>query len=233
MPPPIATAAPLLESAPTLWRHGGDDPRVPSIDDAVALLDDGPLAAEQRPALIHDDRCLYIYTSGTTGLPKAANINHYRVIAAMVAFSAVMGATANDRMYDCLPLYHTVGGVCRARRVPRSAAGRCSSREKFSASQFWDDVVDHGCTLFQYIGELCRYLVNAPPHPKERLHHIRLCCGNGLRPGHLAGIQAALRHPAYPRVLCRHRRQRGPVQFRRHARRHRPLPGLVALRCSR
>ena len=176
-----ATAAPLLESAPTLWRHGGDDPRVPSIDDAVALLDDGPLAAEQRPALNHDDRCLYIFTSGTTGLPKAATINHYRVIAAMEAFSAVMGATANDRIYDCLPMYHTVGGVC--------ALGACLIRggsvwiaEKFSASRFWDDVVDHGCTLFQYIGELCRYLVNAPPHPKEHLHHIRLCCGNGLRP---------------------------------------------------
>ena len=43
-------------------------------------------------------------------------------------------------------------------------------------------MVDRDCTLFQYIGELCRYLVNAPPHPKERLHRVRLCCGNGLRP---------------------------------------------------
>jgi fatty-acyl-CoA synthase len=32
-----------------------------------------------------------------------------------------------------------------------------------------------------YIGELCRYLVNSPPHPKERAHRLRLCCGNGLR----------------------------------------------------
>ena len=38
-----------------------------------------------------------------------------------------------------------------------------------------------GCTLFQYIGELCRYLVNAPPHPRETQHRLRLCCGNGLR----------------------------------------------------
>jgi fatty-acyl-CoA synthase len=33
-----------------------------------------------------------------------------------------------------------------------------------------------------YIGELCRYLVNCPPHPQERAHRLRLCCGNGLRP---------------------------------------------------
>jgi fatty-acyl-CoA synthase len=42
-------------------------------------------------------------------------------------------------------------------------------------------VVEWNCTLFQYIGELCRYLVNAPSHPREVQHHIRLCCGNGLR----------------------------------------------------
>src|SRR5262249_7598104 len=33
-----------------------------------------------------------------------------------------------------------------------------------------------------YIGELCRYLVNSPPSPQERAHHLRLACGNGLRP---------------------------------------------------
>src|SRR5262249_35062959 len=48
--------------------------------------------------------------------------------------------------------------------------------------EFWNDVVHHRCTLFMYIGELCRYLVNCPPHPQERAHQLRLCCGNGLRP---------------------------------------------------
>jgi fatty-acyl-CoA synthase len=32
------------------------------------------------------------------------------------------------------------------------------------------------------VGELCRYLVNAPPHPLEQQHKLRLACGNGLRP---------------------------------------------------
>lgn len=35
-------------------------------------------------------------------------------------------------------------------------------KEKFSASQFWDDCRAEGVTVFQYIGELCRYLVNQP-----------------------------------------------------------------------
>jgi fatty-acyl-CoA synthase len=55
-------------------------------------------------------------------------------------------------------------------------------RDRFSAHEFWDDVVRQNCTLFQYIGELCRYLVNTPPNSKERTHQLRLACGNGLRP---------------------------------------------------
>src|SRR5262249_16911043 len=54
-------------------------------------------------------------------------------------------------------------------------------RERFSASRFWDDVAASGATIFQYIGELCRYLVNSPPHPNETAHRLRLSCGNGLR----------------------------------------------------
>ena len=75
-----------------------------------------------------------------------------------------MGARASDRMYDCLPMYHTVGGVI-AVGAPLMAGGSVFIRERFSASQFWDDVVDRDCTLFQYVGELCRYLLNAPVHP--------------------------------------------------------------------
>ena len=53
-------------------------------------------------------------------------------------------------------------------------------RPRFSASRFWDDVVGGGCTIFQYIGELCRYLTRSAPHPLENAHRLRLCCGNGL-----------------------------------------------------
>jgi fatty-acyl-CoA synthase len=55
-------------------------------------------------------------------------------------------------------------------------------REKFSAREFWQDIVQERCTLFQYIGELCRYLLAQAPHPDESRHTLRLCCGNGLRP---------------------------------------------------
>ena len=71
-------------------------------------------------------------------------------------------------------------------------------REKFSASEFWDDIANWDCTLFQYIGELCRYLVNAPTHPREREHRLRLCCGNGLRADIWEKFQSRF---AIPRIL--------------------------------
>lgn len=43
-----------------------------------------------------------------------------------------------------------------------TAGATCVLKKKFSASQFWRDCVQHKVTVVQYIGELCRYLVNHP-----------------------------------------------------------------------
>jgi fatty-acyl-CoA synthase len=84
-------------------------------------------------------------------------------------------------MYDCLPLYHSVGGVV-AVWATLLGGGSVVLRERFSASAFWSDVVANECTLFQYIGELCRYLSHSPECDEERRHRLRLALGNGLRP---------------------------------------------------
>ena len=54
------------------------------------------------------------------------------------------------------------------------------------------------CTIFQYIGELCRYLLNAPPSEFETAHRLRLACGNGLRGDIWEPFQARF---AIPRIL--------------------------------
>ena len=164
-----------------IWVYGEPDASLPRIDRALDDVGGDNLAAAELPALTIEDRALYIYTSGTTGLPKAANVNHYRVMLASYAFAGVMDTRPSDRMYDCLPLYHTAGGVVATGALLVNG-GSVVIRDKFSAREFWDDVVRWDCTCFQYIGELCRYLVNSPPSPKEREHHLRLACGNGLRP---------------------------------------------------
>jgi fatty-acyl-CoA synthase len=178
--PTLAGAAPFLKSKPAVWAHG-EGTNFPRIDDTVDNLSGAALAASDRCPLEINDRALYVYTSGTTGMPKAANINHYRVMLACCAFAGVMGTKATDRMYDCLPMYHTAGGLVATGALLING-GTVVIREKFSAREFWNDVVRFDCTLFQYIGELCRYLVQAPPDANETRHKIRLICGNGLRP---------------------------------------------------
>ena len=176
----LESARPHITGDAKIWLHGDAEANFARIDREVDGLPGDELAAADRRPLNIEDRALYIYTSGTTGLPKAANMNHYRVMLASHAFAGVMATRASDRMYDCLPLYHTAGGLV-ATGALLLRGGSVVIREKFSAREFWDDIVRWDCTCFQYIGELCRYLINSPPHPQERAHHLRLACGNGLR----------------------------------------------------
>uniref|UniRef100_A0A8C9ZJD8 Long-chain-fatty-acid--CoA ligase n=1 Tax=Sander lucioperca TaxID=283035 RepID=A0A8C9ZJD8_SANLU len=128
-----------------------------------------------------NDRLFYIYTSGTTGMPKAAIVVHSRYyrIAAFGYFAFRMSPV--DIIYDCLPLYHSAGNIM--------GVGQCLIhgltvvvKKKFSASRFWEDCIKYNCTVVQYIGEICRYLLSQPVRPSEKEHKVRLAVGNGLRP---------------------------------------------------
>ena len=172
-------AQPNLTENAKVWLHGADGP-LTSIEREVECYSGTHLAdTEAQPVTIRD-RALLIYTSGTTGLPKAAIVSHHRLVQWSFWFAGLMDTSPADRMYDCLPMYHSIGGVV-ATGAMLVRGGSVVIREKFSAHEFWDDVVNWDCTLFQYIGELCRYLVNAPERTQEKQHRLRLCCGNGLR----------------------------------------------------
>jgi len=170
-------AAARLAASPTFWTHGAGHASFQRID--LDQYSGAPLSAAERPPLTIEDRALYIFTSGTTGLPKAAAISHARIMQWSLWFAGMMNARPSDRIYNCLPMYHSIGGVL----VPGAAlaaGGSVVLRERFSASHFWSDIARWDCTLFQYIGELCRYLLHAPPSPGETGHRIRMACGNGL-----------------------------------------------------
>ncbi len=175
-------------------QYGPGDAEFPRLDLAVAQLRGWKLTEEECPPPALDDRALFIYTSGTTGLPKAANVSHLRLMQWSHWFAGLMDTQPSDRMYNCLPLYHSVGGVV-ATGATLVRGGTVVLRDRFSASEFWKDIVAERCTLFQYIGELCRYLLGSPPHPDETRHSLRLCCGNGLRPDVWEPFQERFRIP--------------------------------------
>ena len=179
--PRYEAAVPYLDRPVTLVVEGVNERGLVPLEEQLADVSFAPIPAAELPPLTIDDRCLYVYTSGTTGRPKAATINHYRVQLIMHGFAAVTNATAADRIYDALPMYHTNGGVI-APGIALMSGGTCIIKDRFSARDFWPDLARHKATMFIYIGELCRYLVHTPPSEADRNHRVRLCVGNGLRP---------------------------------------------------
>jgi len=193
----LASALAGQDPRPTIWGHGDASAGDTRIDLAVDDMPGDPLSASERPSVTLSDRALLIYTSGTTGLPKAAQVSHHRVMMWSHWFSGMTGAGPDDRLYNCLPMYHSVGGVV-ATGSALVAGGSVVLRERFSSSRFWADIARWDCTLVQYIGELCRYLLSAPPCLEETTHRLRLICGNGLRPDVWTAFQDRFR---IPRIL--------------------------------
>ena len=186
----INTALPHLDAPPRVWIHGGGG----GIDETIESLADAPLGSDELREITIDDRALYIFTSGSTGMPKAVNVSHARVMQWGLWFAGMMDAQQSDRLYNCLPMYHSVGGVL-APGAMLAAGGSLVVRERFSASQFWSDLNRWECTAFQYIGELCRYLLHSSHVENETSHRLRLACGNGLAASVWEAFQERFRIP--------------------------------------
>jgi len=162
-----------------LGDHPGED----------GLLDMGKVAALEDSANLPEtaeirlgQKCFYIFTSGTTGMPKAAAMTHLRWLKAGLGMGrSAMRLTEQDVMYCPLPLYHNNGLTVSLSSVIQAGAAIALAR-KFSASHFWEDIRAYQATGFTYIGELCRYLLSAPPSDLDRAHQIRVIIGNGMRP---------------------------------------------------
>ena len=170
-------AAAPFEARPVPWLEGAGG----NLTAALALAPDTSPGKQARAGVTLKERAFFIYTSGTTGMPKAANFSHMRMLFMMSGFVGALQPRQSDRIYDPLPLYHSTGGVC-AVGMAFFTGGALILKRKFSVHEFWDDIHRYDATIFEYIGELCRYLLNAPPSPLEKGHKIRAITGNGLRP---------------------------------------------------
>ena len=212
----FATARPLLERAPKVW---SDE----NVDAALARLDGDPLSAAERREVTINDRALLIYTSGTTGLPKAAYVSHRRVMNWTHWFAGMTGASADDRLYNCLPMYHSVGGVVAPVRHAVCRRRPSCSREILRHALLAGCGATSAATIFQYIGELCRYLLKAR-HPSSSAAPAAPGVRQWPARRHLGSIPGALRHSADPGILCGDRGQFLALQCRRQDRRHRPYP---------
>ncbi len=170
-----------LERPVTVWSACGVTKDAKDFDANVDRQPRTTPPREHRAGVTLNSEALKIYTSGTTGLPKAAKVTHARALNYMSGMGAALGVKPEDRVLIVLPLYHSTGGLVGVGGALSNGASIILER-KFSASRFWDVAADMKATVFIYVGELCRFLLASPPHPKERAHALRSATGNGLRP---------------------------------------------------
>ncbi|MGB0589585.1 MAG: AMP-binding protein [Myxococcota bacterium] len=156
----------------------------PGVTDVSALISAAepslPAGIRANPGL-GGELSVLLFTSGTTGMPKAARITHRRQVAAALWAAMACDLTPRSTVYCCLPLYHATG-LLVAVGGALVGGSRLALAPKFSASGFWPDVRRYGADVVFYVGELCRYLVVAPPHTEERTHPVKKFVGNGMRP---------------------------------------------------
>ncbi len=151
--------------------------------DGVALLD-GPhrwldfaaLAATTGPdpevPCDHRDIQSIMYTSGTTGPSKGVIMPNGHFFASAMVFLRALALTTDDVLFTPLPLFH--GLASRLGVLPCLMMGaHVVIAQKFSASQFWEQVCNANATVAHTIFSLPPMLKAQPPSPLERRHRLR------------------------------------------------------------
>ncbi len=103
---------------------------------------------------------------------------------AMSAFGTASSAalSANDTLYSVTPLYHP-SGLMMSIGGAIAGGARLAMATEFDPKTFWDEVRRYGVTVASYTWTLLHDLAEAPPHPGERHHPVRLFIGSGMPRG--------------------------------------------------
>ena len=115
-----------------------------------------------------------LYTSGTTGPPKGAMLSHHAYLNSARCFAEQMvGATGDDVLYTCLPLFH-INAQAHTVLPAIDQNATMAIGDAFSASRFWDEIRHHGATIFNSLAAMIPILCKQPPGPGDRDHRARL-----------------------------------------------------------
>ena len=114
------------------------------------------------------------YTSGTTSKPKGVLLTHANYIYGGEVMAKAMRAAPTDRHLIVLPLFHA-GAQLHAFIPMLLVGGSVAIMERFSASRFVAQAIEHEATLAALFAAPIRMLLAQPPHPDEARTGLRAC----------------------------------------------------------
>ncbi|HWH14569.1 MAG TPA: AMP-binding protein, partial [Miltoncostaeaceae bacterium] len=177
----IKDELPLLEHVvvvPSGGAPGGPDPakwRWEPLGELLGASDAEPDGVEY--SWIDDARIMF--TSGTTGRSKgvikqnAADYFSARGLLEVISATAKrpVESLSEETFFSCLPLFHSNAQVLSG--YPALVAGaRVAYVERFSSSQFWQQVINAEATIFNSIGAVSYFIHNIPPSDLDRAHRV-------------------------------------------------------------
>lgn len=131
-----------------------------------------------------DVACI-MYTSGTSGPSKGVLMPHAHCALYGIGQIKAVQLTAQDRFYIPLPLFHANGllmqlGASLQMGIPAVI------RQRFSASEWLNDIRRHGCTVTNTLGALAAFVLAQPRRADDRDHRLRVACNAPNLPAHEA-----------------------------------------------
>ncbi len=120
-------------------------------------------------------------TSGTTGPSKGVQLSHAQQYILGRNIAVDLGLTERDVYYNFFPLFHNTAQAMITLPVLLTGA-KMVLTERFSATRFWPDVREQGCTAFYYIGEILRILLKSTAAEDSKGTTLRAGWGIGASP---------------------------------------------------
>lgn len=138
---------------------------------APASLTASPQGALSLPEVKAADPHTIIFTSGTTGRSKGSLTSNLHVVSQSFWMAEDGAVSESDRFMGDLPLFHmaALGNVTLMMRVGASVA----LRTRPSLSQYWNIARETGATYGVLVSSMAAALMQAPPSPGDRDHHMR------------------------------------------------------------
>jgi crotonobetaine/carnitine-CoA ligase len=179
--PPIAKRIPKLENV-IVWTRDGSEKfdrqgfNFKKMDSFTKFIN-SQKTSEPKVKVTFIDFARLMYTSGTTGRSKGVMRPCAADYSSARNYAEIMDVGPEDVCFTCLPLFHSNAMVMTV--YPALIKGaKVVVEEKYSASQFWKWIKDHGVTKFNIVGTMSYFMWNTPPVPEEKEHKVKLVLGS-------------------------------------------------------